>query len=298
MDKYQGSLTPVGKMEIIFNNLSLKKANLHVLILESQNIRSKAQKKNQGFTIMVEEKDREIALQVIRTYYRENRYFRLKKQIENFPVSSFKSYTAFFIMFILWAVHLYLLHSGLKEQWIFQFGSSALYILQGEIFRTITALFLHADGQHLLGNIGGLLIFGAPLITLTGYGTGPFLLLFSGALGNYFNALFFKTAHLSIGASTAIMGAAGLLAAFQMTRDDRPFKINRLFSLMAGAALVGMFSQGKNTDISAHVFGFVSGVGAGLFFFFPAIKYKHPIKEPLALIIVILIVITAFLNGF
>ncbi|MCP4021334.1 MAG: rhomboid family intramembrane serine protease [Desulfobacteraceae bacterium] len=285
-------------MEEIFKNLSVKKANLLILILESQNIDSVSVKTDYGFSLLVTEEDKSKALSAIETYFRENRFLSFRNQIQKIPVSSFKSMTAVTIMLILWAIHLGGIHFGLHLEWISKFGSSALYILQGEVFRTITALFLHADGQHLIGNMGGMLIFGAPLITLTGYGTGTLLLLISGAAGNYLNALFYKTAHLSIGASTAVMGAAGALAAFQMTRKDKAFKIKSLFPLAAGATLVGMFSQGEKTDVSAHIFGFLAGLLAGLIFFVVSAKYKQPENQFSYMIIVLFIVVFAFFKGY
>jgi membrane associated rhomboid family serine protease len=185
---------------------------------------------------------------------------------------------------------------------IFKFGASSLYIGQGETFRAITALFLHSDGQHVLGNLAGILIFGAPLISLTGYGTGPFLLLCAGASGNLVNAYFRQTALLSIGASTAVMGAAGALAAYQMLNSSRPFQLNRLIPLAAGATLVGLFSQGENTDVSAHVFGFMAGsVWGGLFFPLSKVLRQTIIPEkiePVVLCLVFFIVGSAIWAGF
>jgi len=112
-----------------------------------------------------------------------------------------------------------------------------------------------------------MLIFGAPVITLSGFGVGPFMLLVAGTLGNLINAHLYKTAHLSIGASTAIMGAAGLLVAFQITQKAKPFRLNNLMPIFAGVVLIAMFSQGENTDVWAHVFGFFSGLGSGIIFF-------------------------------
>ncbi|MBU2627915.1 MAG: rhomboid family intramembrane serine protease, partial [Proteobacteria bacterium] len=134
-------------------------------------------------------------------------------------------------------------------------------------------------------------------ITLSGFGTGPFMLLLAGTLGNLMNACLYKTAHLSIGASTAIMGAAGLLVAYQITRNDKPFRLNTLMPLFAGAVLVAMLSQGDRTDVWAHVFGFLSGLFTGIIFFPLNRLIQFAQKDPLALIFTLTIIASAFLSA-
>ena len=204
---------------------------------------------------------------MVEAYYKENRFFRLKQQLQKIPISSFKSYPAFCIMGLFWLIHAACIHYQVHEAMILRYGSSALFILQGETYRAVTALFLHSDARHLAGNMAGMLIFGAPFISLSGFGVGPFMLLFAGTLGNLFNAHFYQSAHLSIGASTAIMAAAGLLVAFQVTQKEKQLRLNNLAPVFAGAVLIAMFSQGERTDVWAHVFGFLSGAWIRHYFF-------------------------------
>ncbi|MCK4768228.1 MAG: rhomboid family intramembrane serine protease, partial [Desulfobacula sp.] len=243
-------------LEKLFAGLSGKKTDLIILILTSQNIETRVERNNKLFDILVNHADMEKALSIVETYYKENRFFRLKQQLQEIPISSFKSYTAFSIMGLLWLIHAFCLQYHIHEDMILKYGASALFILQGETYRAVTALLLHSDARHLAGNMAGMLIFGAPVITLSGFGVGPFMLLVAGTLGNLINAHLYKTAHLSIGASTAIMGAAGLLVAFQITQKAKPFRLNNLMPIFAGVVLIAMFSQGENTDVWAHVFGF------------------------------------------
>jgi rhomboid protease GluP len=316
------------EMERIFKNLPRKKADLILLILASQGIEAQGinvqgvntQKVNDQnldpgigkqqnhhkpghtdntgrFDIMVPKEKMEAAFKNIDQYFQENKSFRLFAKIQDFEISSFNAPAAFAIMALLLSIHLFCLEFNIHREMILKFGASALFIGQGETFRAITALFLHSDGQHLLGNMVGILIFGAPLISLSGYGTAPFLLLCAGTWGNLVNAYFHQNAHLSIGASTAIMGAAGALAAYQMTGKGKPLRFNRLIPLFAGATLVGMFSHGENTDVSAHFFGFVSGLFIGILFF-PLYRVFHPrFTEPAALILVFLILGSAVWIG-
>jgi len=297
------------EMERIFKDLPQKRADLILLILASQNIDARVEKQltmdksgHWQFDILVSREQKVGAVKSVDQYFRENKFFGLPKRIQEVEISSFNTPAAYAIMALLVAVHLSCLKLGIHREMILKFGASSLYIGQGETFRAITALFLHSDGQHILGNLAGLLIFGAPLISLSGYGTGPFLLLCAGTSGNLVNAYFHQTALLSIGASTAVMGAAGALAAYQMLNSNRPFQLNRLIPLFAGATLVGLFSQGENTDISAHVFGFMAGIFWG-FLFFPLSKilrrsFTLVIMEPMALFLVVSILVSAIWSGF
>ena len=91
--------------------------------------------------------------------------------------------------------------------------------VRADVDRLVTALTLHADWQHLLGNllIGG--IFISRLCRDLRSGPAWLLLLASGALGNLANAWLQNPAHRAVGASTAIFGAVGMLATISMVRS-------------------------------------------------------------------------------
>ncbi len=281
----------------LYVDLPEKRADLVVLILTSQNIDHVVEKNNRWFTILADQRDIKAAHTAIKTYYKENKFFRLKQPLQELPLSSFKSITAFSIMGLLCLIHAACLEYQIHDNMVLRYGASAFFILQGEIHRAITALFFHSDVRHLVGNMAGLLIFGAPLITLSGYGVGPFMLLLTGTLGNLMNAQLYQTAHLSIGSSTAIMGATGLLAAHQVTRGKKKVWLKNLMPLFAGAILVSLFSQGERTDIWAHIFGFLCGFGCGTILL-PLNRIIHfYFKDPIALFITLTIVISAFMSG-
>jgi rhomboid protease GluP len=285
----------------LFTDIPADKADLIILILTSQNIENIAEKKvgdyKTSFNILVKEIDADKANKAVKAYYKENKYFRLKQKLESFPISSFKSYPAFLIMALLWFIHSFFIYYNIHEDMILKYGASALFILQGQTYRAVTALFLHADARHLVGNMAGMLIFGAPFISLAGFGAGPLMLLAAGTLGNLINAYLYQTAHLSIGASTSVMAAAGLLVAHQVTQKNKPFSLNTLMPIFAGTLLVGMFSQGERTDVWAHIFGFFCGLFSGIIFL-PFNRIIQSIKKDIiASIITILILMTAFLRA-
>jgi len=148
--------------------------------------------------------------------------------------------------------------------WLDAGRASASRILDGEWWRAVTALTLHADLEHVLSNIvfGGIVLWA--LRRLIGPGRGWLLVLVSGAIGNWLNALFYASAHHSIGASTAVFGAVGLLAAVQLSARFRLPRTRIWIPFAAGLALLAMLGSSRKTDVMAHLFGFIAGFGVGL----------------------------------
>lgn len=141
---------------------------------------------------------------------------------------------------------------------------SAAILDQGQWWRLLTALTLHAGPAHLLGNclIGGVIIH--LLGRLIGYGQCWLLLIFTGALGNLVNILFRQQPHLSVGFSTSVFAAIGLLTGLQMARFGRQFHRGFLLPLGAGAGLLAFLGvEGVRTDLGAHLFGCVCGFCCG-----------------------------------
>jgi len=135
---------------------------------------------------------------------------------------------------------------------------------QGEWWRLVTALTLHADQVHLLGNciIGGFLVH--MLCKTMGTGLGWFSLITCGALGNLLNILLRDQAHHSVGFSTSIFAAVGLFSGLQILAGRRINPKEFLAPLGAGAGLLAMLgTEGERTDLGAHFFGFACGLGFG-----------------------------------
>jgi rhomboid protease GluP len=145
-------------------------------------------------------------------------------------------------------------------------GASASRILDGDWFRCATALLLHASPMHLAGNMAGLAVFGSAVCGIVGAGVGTMMVALTGILGNLLNAVVYQSDHVSVGASTAVFGAVGILTAHQIRhrmrlRDGPRWKV--WLPLGAGIALLGFLSGGPRVDIMAHLFGMVVGGGIG-----------------------------------
>lgn len=139
-------------------------------------------------------------------------------------------------------------------------------VMIGEWWRIVTALTLHADALHLLSNlvIGG--VFISRLCRVLGAGLGWSLLLASGIGGNLINCWLQAPDHRAVGASTAVFGAVGLLGAISLVRYRHNLKAQKRWLLpLAGAVgLLAMFGAGgDNTDLGAHLWGFLCGLLLG-----------------------------------
>jgi rhomboid protease GluP len=148
-------------------------------------------------------------------------------------------------------------------------------VLSTQPWRAVTALTLHADATHVLGNAISGTIFASAVQRRLGSGGAMLAVLGSGVLGNVGNALYHRflgVEHGSLGASTAIFGAIGLLAATELVLHRGDFTRKRSWfqiaaPLVGGFALLGALGSGSGdgrTDVGAHLFGFLSGVVIGL----------------------------------
>jgi membrane associated rhomboid family serine protease len=136
-----------------------------------------------------------------------------------------------------------------------------------EWWRPFTALTLHADAAHLLGNALFGSFFAFSVTRYLGGGFGWLLIVSCGALGNFANAWLGGVEHRSIGASTAVFAALGILSAYCWRRGFPPgsSRRERMAPVVAGIGLLAFTGTGGvNTDIGAHLLGFIAGFGGGL----------------------------------
>ena len=140
-------------------------------------------------------------------------------------------------------------------------------VQDGQWWRTFTALTLHADLGHIVGNSVFGAVFGVFAGRYLGSGFGWLLILLGGAAGNWVNAHIQPAAFLSLGASTANFAALGLTGAYMWQRsrmEARSWKRNfaPLFAALALLAYTGV--GGERTDVVAHFTGFAAGAVAGV----------------------------------
>ncbi len=150
--------------------------------------------------------------------------------------------------------------SGLDS---YRFGAAfTMSILQGEYWRLLTAIFLHADFMHLIFNSVALIIIG-PRIEMV-YGPKRFLALYllCGVAGNaasiYVRAFAMGEPILLVGASGSIFGLLGAGAIYGARiggpRGDAIFKFMMIWILIGVG--YSLFVRGDNF---AHIGGALAG---------------------------------------
>jgi len=146
-------------------------------------------------------------------------------------------------------------------------SANALEISRGEWWRCVTALCLHADWGHALSNSAALLFFMNALGRQVGAGAAFALIVLAGTGGNALNAMTSSPFHSSIGASTSVFGAVGLLSGLAVARRQRQHVSLRRAWLPVGAglALLAMLGTGgERVDLWAHFYGLLVGSILGL----------------------------------
>jgi rhomboid protease GluP len=144
---------------------------------------------------------------------------------------------------------------------------------RGEVWRAFTALWLHGNGEHLLSNaLAGLFLFSALGATF-GRLRGWLLLLVAAVGANLASAaLHYPGDYRSLGASTAIFAALGLLTGRALAVVRRAARARRrqamLLPLGSGLTVLALYGAGgaeaaRHVDVGAHAVGFAVGLGFG-----------------------------------
>ncbi|MBW2503250.1 MAG: rhomboid family intramembrane serine protease [Deltaproteobacteria bacterium] len=285
------------------NQLSRQQARIWGLVLEARKIPFQTIRKGFGWQISVPTEWTALASKELRLYQLEN---------NNWPPSPLPPTelidNRFSTLCVLIAIGLF---HNLTLQDIHVFGHNSVAwteigrlqvgkVMIGEWWRVVTALTLHADGLHLMGNlmIGGFFI--SRLCRVLGAGLGWLLLLLSGIAGNVMNVLLQAPDHVSVGASTAIFGAVGMLGAMSMVRYRHAQRLHKRW-LMPLAGAIGLLAMlgvgGENTDLGAHLWGFLAGVLIGFVteFFLNAFGRPGPAGNALLACIAVLTVTGAWI---
>lgn len=149
------------------------------------------------------------------------------------------------------------------------FGNQPFPVVNGEWYRPLTALFVHAGWEHWLMNAASLWMFGTAIENALGGWRMLVCFLVSGVAANCVSAAW-GSFDVSVGASGGVFGLVGVFAvAVYRLRSPAQRGPRRqmlwLLGLMIATDLVigGLEPQ---IDNLAHAGGFVFGVGLALFF--------------------------------
>jgi membrane associated rhomboid family serine protease len=254
------SITPAGR--------NPRQARQWSLVLDSRSIPCLLEARDDGLHLLVPPREYQRALNELGTYIRENEHWppappHVRPLFEN-------TLATISVLILLATFHNLtridlLLYGRSMPDWAVIGSAQGALILDGQWWRLVTALTLHADWAHLSSNlaIGG--IFVIFLCRELGSGLAWSLILSAGALGNLVNAWAHSSGHNSVGASTAVFGAVGILAALSLVRYRQQLQRRWPLPVAAALALLAILgTEGKNTDLGAHLFGLVYGCFLGL----------------------------------
>ncbi|MDT8441595.1 MAG: rhomboid family intramembrane serine protease [Desulfuromonadales bacterium] len=249
--------------------LSRQRARLWQLVLTARLIPCTLQRGEHGWQVLVPGDVADRSLSELRQYQRENRGWPPPPPPANALLDN--RFTTLCVLAAIGMFHNLTLQPTLPFlpagiEWSAAGNAHAGKIVAGEWWRAVTALTLHNSGLHLMSNLvfGGVFIM--RLCRLLGSGLGWGLTLASGIGGNLLNAWLQAEQHRAVGASTAVFGAVGLLAAFGVLRSWHNRRGGRrwLLPLAAGVGLLAMLGVGgEHTDIGAHLWGFACGLLLG-----------------------------------
>lgn len=214
-----------------------------------------------GWGLIVEDRDYRRALEVIQLYQAENRNWPWRQRIS--PKGILFDWGSVGWVLLLGLFYWIQTHAGagFRDAGLMD----AVAVSHGEWWRLFTAIFLHADLGHFAMNASiGLLLLGL-VMGNCGTGLGLLAAYLAGAGGNVTTWLIFSWGHRSLGASGMVMGCVGLLVAQSIfARPENPGRLKyALTGLAGGLMLFVLLGLSAESDVLAHLGGFVSGILLG-----------------------------------
>lgn len=152
---------------------------------------------------------------------------------------------------------------------IFYLGMSVNWLVaEGEWWRVITSIFLHAGFFHVLFNMFSLFLFGPELEKIAGKARFITIYLLAGIFGNVATFVFQEGFYSSVGASGAIFGIFGAFAALvYYTRRTMPQLKQIIMPLIIISVIITFLSP--NVNAASHLGGLITGFILGLSYFSP-----------------------------
>ena len=143
-------------------------------------------------------------------------------------------------------------------------GNLGYYTKNGEYFRLLSCMFLHAGIIHLLCNMYSLYVIGPQVESFFGKYKFLFIYLFSGITGSILSLAFSADNVVSVGASGAIFGLLGAILYFGY--HYRVYLGNVLKSQIVPIIMLNLFIGFvvSGIDNFAHIGGLIGGIFAAM----------------------------------
>ena len=176
-------------------------------------------------------------------------------------------------------------------------GNNLLLVQSGEIWRIISAAFLHVSLIHLLVNMYSLVIIGTQVETFIGKLKFLFIYLISAIVGSLLSLIFNEVNIVSVGASGAIFGLMGALLYFGYHYRlylSEAIK-NQIIPVIVLNLILGFMVSG--VDNAAHIGGLIGGYLASMAI---GIENKSKLRDKVNgwIVLVLLIVFLSYIVFF
>ena len=242
-----------------------------ITVLAAAGLEYRLSRNAEGWVIRVPVDDAAAADREIATYEEEEREWRRILSVRPEPKRPAEvSWSPWWVAALLVSFYLWLGPYDSASAELRRAALDAGAVVDGEWWRLVTALTVHSGVTHILGNVVCLLWMGSAACATFGGGFTWLLILASGVAGNGLACLTRGPQYVSVGASTACFGALGILAAHRAVQSIRRPAVPRTLRdrlwlpLGAGLALLALMGTGVGSDVGAHLFGFLCGLGACL----------------------------------
>lgn len=234
-----------------------------LLLLESLGIRAVALADARAFALWVGPDDAHRAHVELARYALENRAAPPPPRVQLHRSAWLGSLAYLLATFVPSALAA---QSAFGLDWLASGALDGTRVRAGEVWRAVTALTLHADLAHFASNAGFGAVFGALAARVYGPGRAWLAILVAATCANLLEAAGLPAARTSIGASTAVFAALGLLCIFRWPDLRRTARTGvRGASIVAALVLLALLGTGDaRTDVAAHALGFVAGMATGL----------------------------------
>lgn len=165
-------------------------------------------------------------------------------------------------------IYLLTLIPGFGQQLLIAGMSVNGLIAEGEWWRAITSMFLHAGFTHVLFNMFSLFLFGPELEKIAGKTRFLTIYFLAGIFGVAASFITQEADYASVGASGAIYGIFGAFAALvYYTRKTFPQLKQIILPLIVISVIMTFLTP--NINISAHLGGLLAGFILGIVYFNP-----------------------------
>ena len=246
------------------------------LVLASQGIEAIVDRSEQGWELLVPERDYRRGQDALAQYRAENRNWHWRQPLPEaglvFHWGSL-GWVAAIVAAYYWSAVRF---PGIQSAGILDSEKAA----HGQWWRLLTAVTLHAGVPHLMANAStGFVLMG---LAMARYGAGVALLatFLAGVAGNAADMLLYAQPHQSLGASGMVMGALGAITvqSFSFWRKYRPGSRFLLRAAAAGVLILVLMGFSPDSDVVAHVGGFIAGAlfGCALGWVRPARLHNAP----------------------